>query len=91
MAGPGDKEAGVLTQPEVIPVTCDMHGWMRATIHAVDHPFFTVTGDDGSFAISGVPPGEYVVEVWHEAYGTQTKTVTVKPGAIEELGFTVKP
>ena len=41
------------------------------------HPFFAVTGDDGSFKISGLPAGSYTVEAWHERYGTKTAELTV--------------
>jgi hypothetical protein len=64
--------------PEVmIPVECDVHGWMRAYIGVVDHPYFAVSAADGTFQIANVPPGTYTVETWHERYGTQTVQVTV--------------
>ncbi len=48
--------------PEImIPVRCDVHPWMKAYIGVLDHPFFSVTGDDGSFQIVGLPPGSYVI------------------------------
>ena len=66
------------SRPEVmIPVECDVHGWMEAYIGVTDHPYFAVTGEDGSFTIANLPPGDYVIEAWHEEYGTQTQNVTV--------------
>jgi hypothetical protein len=65
-------------QPEVmIPVRCDVHGWMAAYIGVQDHPYFVVTPENGEYRIENLPPGEYVIEAWHERYGTQTQTVTV--------------
>jgi plastocyanin len=65
-------------QPEVmIPVRCDVHGWMVAYIGVQNHPYFAVTPENGTFRIENLPPGEYVIEAWHEQYGTQTQTVTV--------------
>lgn len=66
------------SQPEVmVPVRCDVHGWMEAYIGVLDHPYYAVTGEDGSFRIENLPAGDYVVETWHERYGTQTQNVTV--------------
>ena len=77
------------TQQEVmIPVRCDVHGWMEAYIGVLDHPYFAVTGDDGSFRITGLPPGTYTIEAWHEKFGTQTQTVTVAAQQTGEAHFT---
>jgi hypothetical protein len=46
---------------------CFMHPWMSGYIHVLEHPFFAVTGEDGTFTIKGLPPGEYEVSVLHEA------------------------
>jgi len=65
-------------QPEVmVSLECNVHGWMNAFLGVLPHPFYSVTGADGSFSIKGLPPGTYTIEAWHEKYGTQTATVTV--------------
>ena len=76
------------TAEVMVPFQCDVHGWMNAYVGVVDHPFFGVTGADGAFDLSGLPPGDYVVEAWHEELGTQTQNVTVGEGATAELSFT---
>jgi plastocyanin len=76
------------SSPEVmIPVRCDVHGWMQSYIAVVDHPYFAVSGEDGSFRIENLPPGDYVIEAWHEQYGTQTQNVTVPPNGTAEATF----
>jgi plastocyanin len=78
-----------LTQPEVmIPVRCDVHGWMAAYVGVVAHPFYSTTDDAGTFDLSGLPPGEYVIEAWHSRLGTQEQTVTVATGETTEVSFT---
>lgn len=76
-------------RPEVmVELACDVHGWMRAYIGVMDHPFFATTGDDGSFTIPDLPAGTYTLEAWHAQYGTQTMEVTVGDGdAAAEFTF----
>ncbi len=76
------------TAPEVmLTFKCDVHGWMRAYAGVLPHPFFATTGTDGRFAIHGLPPGTYTVEAWHETFGTQTGTITVKANATATVDF----
>ncbi len=44
---------------------CDVHPWMFAYVTVVDHPYFAVTGKDGSFTIKDVPPGKYTITAMH--------------------------
>lgn len=68
----------VFHRPEIMVQTrCDVHPWMRAYIGVVPHPWFAVTDASGAFTIARVPPGEYVLEAWHEVYGQQSQKVTV--------------
>ncbi len=71
----------------MVPVRCDVHGWMNAYIGVVDHPYFGVSGEDGSVSLEGLPPGDYVIEAWHEQYGTTTTNVTVVTGETAEISF----
>jgi hypothetical protein len=74
-------------QEIMIPVGCDVHPWMRSYISVVDHPYFAVTKDDGTYEIKGLPAGDYEVEAYHEKLKTQTQKVTVKDGD-NKLDFT---
>lgn len=86
----GMKMTHTFTAREVmVPFKCDVHSWMNAWVGVLDHPFFAVTGADGSFELKGLPPGTYTIEAWHERFGTQTQTVTVaeKAAATTALSF----
>ena len=75
-------------QPEnVFQIKCDVHPWMSAYIGVYTHPFFSVTGTDGKFSISGLDPGTYEITAWHERLGTQTATVTVAANETKTQGF----
>lgn len=62
-----------------IRVACNVHPWMRMYIAVVGHPYFQVTGKDGSFSLKNVPPGTYTLTAWHERYGTRKQTITIQP------------
>jgi hypothetical protein len=79
------------SRPETsVPVKCNQHPWMKAFIHVVSHPFFAVTGDDGSFELKGLPPGSYEIEAVHEQYGAQTQKVTVAAKQPASADFSYK-
>jgi hypothetical protein len=69
---------------ENIKVKCDVHPWMNAYIIVLEHPFFGVSKEDGTFTIKGNPPdGDYTLAAWHESLGTQEVQATVKDGKAE--------
>ncbi|MFN2577302.1 MAG: carboxypeptidase regulatory-like domain-containing protein [Pyrinomonadaceae bacterium] len=80
-----------LARAEVlVPVKCNQHPWMKSYVAVSKHPFFAITGEDGSYTIKGVPPGKYSVVAWHEggANGTEQKMeVTVAAGAPGKADF----
>jgi hypothetical protein len=79
------------TQPEVmIRVKCNIHSWMHAWIGAVDHPYFAVTGSDGSFQLRDVPPGMYTIEAWQEELGRQDQQVALEHSGKSEIVFKFK-
>ena len=56
----------VFEKPETfLRFKCDVHPWMFAYVSIVEHPFFAVTGTDGTFTIEDVPPGEYEIAAIH--------------------------
>ena len=84
----GMKLEKTFSNPEImVKMKCDVHPWMTGYIGVLSHPFFAVTGTDGTFEIKDVPPGEYTIEAWHETYGTKTKKVVVSGDTLTEADF----
>jgi plastocyanin len=74
------------TKAEIsVPFTCDVHPWMKAWVFVRENSWFAVSADDGTFSISGVPPGEYTLEAVHEKYGKKTGKVVVAPSGTGEV------
>ena len=88
---PGMKHTHQFSTREVmVPFKCDVHPWMHAWIGVVDHPYYAVTGADGSFTLKGLPPGTYTIEAWHETLGTQTQSVTIGEKESKDIQFSFK-
>ena len=87
-AGAGPIEQTFKKPELMIPVKCNLHPWMRAYVNVSDHPFFAVTGDNGSFEIAGLPPGDYTLEAVHERLGNQEIQVTLGDGESKAVELT---
>ena len=72
---------------EVVRLKCDVHPWMLGWVVVAPHPWFAVSGTDGSFAIENAPVGTWEIEAWHESLGTRTGTVTITEGGTAEVRF----
>jgi hypothetical protein len=50
---------------------------MRGWIVVAEHPFYTVTNEEGEFVFENVPPGKYKLQVWQEVLGRVNQDITV--------------
>jgi plastocyanin len=69
----------------LVPIKCDVHKWMQAWIGVVAHPFFAITGRDGTFAIPDLPTGKYELALVHPTLGAQRIAFAVVDGAATRL------
>lgn len=74
-------------KPEIFKVKCEVHTWMNAYMGVFNHPFFAVTGDDGTFDLKKLPAGDYTIEAWHEKYPPQTMKVKVPASGEAKVDF----
>jgi len=77
-------------KPEITPfkVKCDVHGWMKAWMAVMPHPFYAVSQANGTFTISNLPPGNYTLVAWHEKYGAKEQPLTVAAKESKAVNFT---
>jgi plastocyanin len=88
----GEAEKKLVAERLPLVVVCDIHPWMKGHVAVFDHPFFAMTGEDGSFEIRGVPAGTQNLVVWQErvgyvsAGGTRGQAVTVPANGVVDVG-----
>jgi plastocyanin len=77
----------------LLPVKCNQHPWMRMFVNVVKNPFFAVSGPDGKFEITGLPPGDYTIAFVQEKLGEQDQKVTLaaKDSKTVDVTFKAQP
>ncbi len=84
------KTASGITQP--YRLDCVFHSAMQAWVFVFDHPWYQVTGSDGTFELKDVPPGEYQLDVVHPAGDLRERqTVKVIAGEILHVEIDLHP
>ena len=85
---PGDIEQDLKPRRSpYIAINCEAHNFMFGFLLAPKHPYAVVVGEDGTFAIDDVPPGDYTIKAWHPRFGVLKAEVTVPPGGEIEADF----
>jgi plastocyanin len=74
-----------------LPVQCNQHPWMRMFINVVKNPFYAVSGPDGKFEITGLPPGDYTIAFVQEKLGEQDEKVTLAAKDSKTVDVIFKP
>jgi plastocyanin len=87
LPAPGMSVTRSFTKAEAVRIKCDVHTWMAAWIVVHDNPFQALTGDGGTFELTGLPEGAYEIEAWHEMLGTARQMVNVTEGERRDVEF----
>lgn len=66
---------------------CRVHPEMEGFVVVLPNSYFAVSDREGHFEIRDVPPGKYVVAVWHPKLKAQPKPVTVEAGQNATVDF----
>lgn len=72
---------------------CFMHPWMVAYVHVMEHPYYAITGEDGTFTLRGLPPGEYEIASLHESSRFEASArvmVKLGVGETQKIEFSYK-
>jgi len=85
----GRSRSEQFPRPGIVKVFCDIHSHMTALIMVLDHPWFTVPAETGTFTLPPVPPGEHTLVAWHERIGERRERIRVTPGGTTRVSFTL--
>ena len=70
-----------------IGINCEAHNFMFGFIMAPPHPYAVVVGEDGSFSIDNLPPGDYTLKAWHPRFGVKKEKISVAAEGTVETNF----
>jgi plastocyanin len=56
-------------------VYCNLHKNMVADVLVLPNRYFSLTDESGGYRIQGLPPGDYVLKVWHIFGGSDQKSI----------------
>jgi plastocyanin len=73
---------------EPVRIDCPVHASMSAWVFVFDHPYFAVTGKDGSFRLPPLPPGSYTLHVRHASGAmSRRQSIKVEAGQAQRLSI----
>lgn len=81
----GESKSVTFDETGVVSVFCEVHDKMRGVIIVTENPYHAVVGEDGSFRIEGIPPGEHRVAFWSADHRPVEETVTVRGGETSRI------
>jgi len=83
LSGDGAEDERRLRLPGLVHLRCDDHPTARGWLWVMEHPYHALSAADGTYRIGDIPPGRYVMHVWHEAYEALVQEVDVPAGGGE--------
>jgi hypothetical protein len=80
----------VFNKPGVVTLLCNIHAEMSAFVVVTETPYYAVSDAQANYTISNVPPGRYVVKVWHEKGKSAVLELTVEGSDLNGINFGIK-
>jgi len=78
-----------IERPGEIKLFCDIHAQMNATILSLDTPYFTRVQPNGYYKLKGLPPGNYLVQVYHPDLPDLEEYITIEEGSNTQRTFSI--
>jgi len=77
----------VFDRAGLVTLHCDIHQHMRGVILVLDTPYFTQSDVDGTYRLSGLPAGRYLLKAWVNSKTTLERQVELKDGVTLRANF----
>lgn len=61
----GGERAVQMNHSGIVKVYCNIHPEMATFVMVTDNSFSAITDNSGEFVIEDIPPGDYVLKLWH--------------------------
>ena len=74
-------------KPGVVPLFCEIHDHMRATILVLDTPHFVKTDAAGKYRLANLPPGKYTLKAWLSEKLVLERPVELQAGQTARVDF----
>lgn len=90
--GKGSSKTYKFDELGEVVLLCNVHPEMEGHVVVLQNPFFAVVGEEGTYEIKDVPPGEYTVTTWYSnprKLRSQSSEVTVAAGESAEVDFSL--
>jgi hypothetical protein len=91
---PGDSPRVRVERPGLMKLYCNVHHKMNAFLWVIETPFAQVLDGKAGIDFSGVPPGTYLLKLWHPESGERNWPVTIGEGVTHgewTLGASLPP
>ncbi len=90
----GAKASYTFNVPGEAVMLCKLHPEMSAYVVVLDSPYFVLAEinaetQSAQYIIDKVPPGEYVLKVWHKKLAAPEQNVSVTDGGASEADVTL--
>ena len=86
----GEVRSFTFNKLGIASMRCNAHVDMLAYVLVLQNPYFARVNNDGSFSITNMPEGKYVVKLWNERYKAEDRQVEVKANATSTIEFELK-
>ena len=86
----GDIRPFTFNKLGIASMRCNVHVDMLAYVLVLQNPYFARVNNDGSFSITNLPEGKYIVKLWNERYKAENRQVEVKANVSVTVEFELK-